>query len=66
MTRQDRAGGRGDGRRCFTCRQFMKLSPGRAGICHVQQEGREWNQGMAVVSDDGYCEKYAPHPGDVQ
>jgi hypothetical protein len=44
--------------RCFTCRHFWKMSPGNAGICGDKQKEREWNEGMAVVSDDDLCESY--------
>jgi hypothetical protein len=43
---------------CRGCRHFMKLPLGYAGICGLQQRELEWNEAMAIVSDDDSCEHH--------
>ncbi len=45
---------------CQTCKHWMNLSPGHAGICQIQQRDREWNQGMAVTGEDETCDDHQP------
>lgn len=41
---------------CSTCKHWMRLRPGHAGICGQQQQRRrEWKEGMAVTGEDDTC-----------
>ena len=45
---------------CSTCKNWMRLKPGHAGLCMEKQKGRTWNEAMAVTGEDATCDQYKP------
>lgn len=43
---------------CSTCKHWMRLKPGFAGICILQMRVRKWEDGVAVTNARDSCTEH--------